>query len=600
MIFDEKKLSRYPDASGVYLMRDRKGDVLYVGKAKNLKKRLKQYFSSQREDRVQIPHLLAKVFDIETIVTASEKEALFLESRLIKQFKPKYNILLKDDKSSLLVRVGRDHSWPRIELVRSQAADALGPKLFGPYATSATAREMFDLAVRLFQIRQCSNEDFRRRKSPCLLYQLHRCSAPCVGKVSKKDYESQVKSASSLLSGKVHSLRKRFEKMMKEASDRLEFERAQQFLQTIKMLENVEKKRGRGRREVDVIGVWEEGQWGALSILHYQGPILIYGETKAFSCVSGFRFSETVEQLLIQHYTQRTKEEGLPKKVLLPSGEFSSDALSACLHKICGKKVDVKSSGDREKVALAVENARAKISQHLDLKKRKKSILESIQQRFSLSKRPGIIDCFDASHCAGSDGVAACVSFVEGEKCTKRYRSFIVRGKVGDDLAMLHEAILRRYKDRDFPDLILVDGGKTQLKTAQEALQKLSAPSVEIVSISKEKGKHTRGMTREKFFVALSKGPVLLSRTSSELQYIQSIRDEAHRFVIQFHRKRRQKSFLSSQLLEIRGIGPKKRQKLLSSFRGIREIQNASSQEIQERAGLSEKDAREIEKFFKT
>ena len=162
MTFDEQRLSSYPDKPGDYLMKDRKGNVLYVGKAKNLKKRLKQYFSSHRDDRAQIPHLLAKLFDIETILTTSEKEALFLESRLIKQFKPKYNILLKDDKSSLQVRIGRDHPWPRIELVRSQSADALGPQLFGPYTTSTTARQMFDLAVRLFQIRQCSDEDFRQ------------------------------------------------------------------------------------------------------------------------------------------------------------------------------------------------------------------------------------------------------------------------------------------------------------------------------------------------------------------------------------------------------------------------------------------------------
>jgi excinuclease ABC subunit C len=500
-------------------------------------------------------------------------------------------------------------------LVRSQAADTVGPQLFGPYATSAIARQMFDLAVRLFQIRQCSDEDFHRRKSPCLLYQLHRCSAPCVGKVSKKEYEQQIKSASSILSGKVFSFRKKFEKMMREASRRLEFERAEQFLQIVKMLESVGKSRERERREVDVVGVWEEGKWGALSILHYQGPILVYGETKAFSCSSGFHFSETVEQLLIQHYTQRAKEEGFPKKILLSSGEFSVEALSACLQELCGKKVDIKnpsctfgrdgaqlgfkSSGDREKVSLAVENARAKISQHFDLKKSKKSILESIQQRFCLSKRPSIIDCFDASHCSGDDGVAACVSFVEGEKCTKRYRTFIIREKVGDDLSMLHEAVLRRYRDKNFPDLILIDGGENQLKAVQKALKKLCAPIVDLISISKEKGKHTRGMTREKFFVVGSKEPILLSHTSSELHFIQSVRDEAHRFVIQFHRKRRRGSFLSSQLLEIKGIGPKKRQKLLSSFRGIRELQNASLQEIEERAGLSKKDARKIVTFFK-
>jgi len=579
-------------------MKDRRGAVLYVGKAKSLKKRLKQYFAHSADDRVQIPYLLSNLFDIETIVTASEKEALFLESRLIKRFNPKYNILLKDDKSSLHIRIGSDHPWPRIELVRSQGVETLGPRIFGPYASSAVARQMFDLAIRLFQIRQCSNSDFQRRKSPCLLYQLKRCSAPCVGKVSKSEYAISIKSASSLLSGRVNMLKKRFERKMQEASDRLEFEKADQFLQTLHTLEKVEKSKRQTRGETDVIGVWEEGELGAISILHYHGPLLVYGESRLFPVVRGLYLSETLEQLLIQYYTQK-KQEGVPSVILLPPGEFVPEALSECLQELCGKKIVVKSPGEREKVSLAIENAQAAISQHIDIRQRKEGILEAIQQKLFLSKRPDGIDCFDASHCSGTDGVAACVSFVGGERNTNRYRTFIIRGKAGDDLAMLREAISRRYAKGDFPDLIIVDGGKEQLKAIKTALQSLSAPNIDVVAMAKELGNHSRGMTRESFYIYGSKEKIQFSSTSAELKFLQSVRDEAHRFVIAFHRKRRHTSTFSSQLLGIRGIGPKKRTKLLSAFQGIRELKKATCEEIRVKSGLSIVDAKRVESFFK-
>jgi len=325
---------------------------------------------------------------------------------------------------------------------------------------------------------------------------------------------------------------------------------------------------------------------------------LTYGESWIFPRISGLYFSETVEQLLIQYYSQRVQEEKIAKKIMLPPGEFSAEALSGCIQELCDEKVIVKIPGDREKVSLAIENAQAKISQHLDLKDRKDAVLDGLHKRFFLSKWPNVIDCFDASHHAGSDGVAACVGFVGGEKSTKRYRTFIIQGRTDDDLSMLHEAVLRRYAKKDFPDLILIDGGQQQLHAVQRALKKLSAPKVDLVAISKDEGKHTRAMTCERFFLVGTKDSVRLSSTSSELRYIQLVRDEAHRFVSQFHRKRRRNTFFLSKLSEIRGIGPKKRQKLLSVFRGVQELQAASAQEIQQRAGLSIRDAREIERFF--
>lgn len=610
-LFESERLSHYPEGPGVYLMKDVQGVVLYVGKAKNLRSRLQQYYAPSSSDtRVQIPYLLAKVVDIETVLTSSEKEALILEASLIKRFKPRYNILLKDDRSRLLLRIGLEHQWPRIEYVRSKESDGLPPQLFGPYSMPHAARELFDLVVRMFMLRQCTDEVFRRRTSPCLLYQMRRCTAPCVGKVTQEEYAHQVASAIELLSGKVKQLRSTLREEMDHASRNLAFEKAGQLFRTIELLDSAceaSRKHGVvGATDTDVIGSWREGQRLALAILHYRGSTLVYGESWVFDVVNGASISDVQEQLLVQYYLRRTSQDGIPHEILFPEGEWSLEGLSALVHDHFGTHVKLRMPDTGAKstlVSLACDNARARLSQSPETQGYGLHKLVSLQNLLGLRRYPRIIDCFDASHFGGKGLVAANVGYVDGEKARSRYRTFHIREvSGGDDLSMLFEAVKRRYRAADeteeLPDLILIDGGKDQLQRAHRALEEIGFLDVDLAAIAKEHGRHDKGMISEIVFV-FGGSPVALPVTSQELLFLQAIRDEAHRYVITFQRKQRTKAVRASLLDDIPGIGPKKRHKLLMAFSGIEALRKASVEELTSKAGLSLKDAMSVASYLK-
>ncbi len=609
-LFDAARLAYYPESPGVYLMKGEQGVVLYVGKAKNLKSRLKQYYApSPSDDRVQIPYLLAKVVDIETILTSSEKEALLLESTLIKRFRPRYNILLKDDKSRLLLRIGLEHRWPRVECVRSKEAQELAPQVFGPYARPYAARELFDLVVRLFRLRQCTDDQFRRRTAPCLLYQMRRCSAPCVGKVSKEEYDHQVASAIDFLSGKVAQLRASLREEMEQASDRLEFERAGQLFRTLQLLDavnGIHRTHGAaGATDTDVIGCWHEESRLALAILHYRGSSLVYGESWAFDIEQGVPLGDALEQLLVQYYLHRAALDGIPKEILFPEGEWSLEALEELVRDHFGAHVKLRRPTSGAKgalVSLACDNARARLSQYPQSQGYFLPTLESVQHLLGLQRFPRIIDCFDASHFGGKGRVAASVGFVDGKKAPSRYRRFHIKTvSVGDDLAMLREAVCRRYagvgESEELPDLILIDGGKEQLRVTHEALQEVGFLDVDVAAIAKEHGRHDKGMTSEVLF---SRGapPCTLPITSQELLFLQTVRDEAHRYTVAFQKKQRVCEVLRSQLDGIPGIGPKKRYKLLMAFQGVNAIRHASAEDLRKKAGLCRADAERVVRTF--
>lgn len=598
-MFDQKDLVRYPEQPGVYLMKDASGTVIYVGKAKNLRARLKQYYG--HDERVQIPQLLAHIADIETIITASEREALILEARLIKRFFPRYNVLFKDDKSSLLLRIGLEHSWPRIELVREK--EDLPPRLFGPYATSGDTKLLFDLVIRLFQLRQCSDEVFKSRAAPCLLHQLRRCTAPCVRKVTQEEYTRQVEEAIEFLEGKVSDVRVMLRGEMQAASDNLEFERAGLLFHRFQLLDSLSKsvikKRRVGEKKTDVFGIWTEGSRFAVSIMHYAQDSLEYGES--FIYPIGIESDHVLlEQLVMQYYAQANIS--LPNEVVLPlEGEFAP--LEQALCEQFGKKITIiqPSIGKKKAwVELSRENARARIAQTLCGKERRTEVLESLEQKLSLHRFPLTIDCFDASHFAGKELVAACVRYIDGATSKADYRYFIIKSvTTGDDLAMLQEAVRRRYasieeRGESFPDLLLVDGGKNQISAVEKVLHELNLWDIDVVGIAKEKGLHTKGLTSELLYRADVDEPIQLSRTSQELLFLQLVRDEAHRFVIQFHRKRRRKNTFTTELQGIPGIGEKKRKKLLRAFLGIDAIRKASAQEIADKGGVSLKDAKSV------
>jgi excinuclease ABC subunit C len=605
-MFDQKDLARYPELPGVYLMKDQAGTVIYVGKAKNLRARLKQYYG--HDERVQIPHLLAHIADIETIITSSESEALLLEARLIKRFFPRYNVLFKDDKSSLLLRIGLEHPWPRIELVREK--EDVPPRLFGPYDTSSDTKLLFDLVIRLFQLRQCSDEVFKSRVAPCLLHQLRRCTAPCVRKVRQEEYMRQVEEATQFLEGKVSDVKESLRLEMQAASDNLEFERAGVCLHRLQLLDSLSrgviKKRQLSEKRTDVFGVWTEGSRFAFSVMHYRGDSLEYGESFIYT-IGGEQEGALLEQLAMQYYAQRTDQ--VPQEVVLPSVKMDVKPLEEALSQHFERKVTlIQPSIGKKKgwVALACENARARIAQTLCGKERRAGVLESLEQKLYLKRFPLTIDCFDASHLAGKELVAASVRYMDGIPSKADYRYFIIRQvTTGDDLSMLQEAVRRRYSSKkeggeSFPDLLLVDGGKNQVHAIEKVLHELSLWDIDVVGIAKEKGRHDKGLTSELLYPAGKEEPIHLSKTSQELLFLQQVRDEAHRFVIQFHRKRRRKSTFSSELEGISGIGEKKRKKLLRAFLGIDALRVATVQEIAAKAGVSLKDATRVLEKLKT
>lgn len=594
-MFDPSRISNYPEAPGVYLMKSAEGTVLYVGKAKNIRKRVKQYFSSSGDNRVQVPILLSQLAEVEFVVTSSEEEALLLEANLIKKFRPKYNVLLKDDRSGLCVRVGHEHPWPRIELVRAHEADALPPRIFGPYGSSGTGRQIFDLVIRLFQLRQCSDDTFARRKSPCLLYQIRRCTAPCVNKVTKEAYWRQVDLAEGVLSGEVAALRAEMTQRMQEASNKMEYEVAAMWRDRLSLLDSACQSPAKGV-STDVFGAWQEEQRLAMCVLHYRNSALVYGESWDFSLQEAALSSEYQEQVVVQYYLQQEREP--PKELLLPPGEWNRSSISSVLSSHFGKQVRVQQPEAGKKktmIALACSNAQAKMF----VDKRGKDVLSSLQEHLSLSRLPRIIDCFDASHLAGKDLVAACVGFVDGKKSTYRYRTFRMREiKTGDDLAMIKEAVERRYRERSdidpLPDMILVDGGKTQLQAVLDALKNVPFFEADVVALAKERGRHDRGMASDSIFVAGQSLPIALAPSSEMLLFLQRIRDEAHRFAISFHRRRRSVTAFTSAFDGIKGLGEKKKKKLLMAFQGLHEIERSSVEEIQKRTSLGRKNAEKV------
>lgn len=597
-MFDISRLSSYPEAPGVYVMKDITGTVLYVGKAKNIRRRLRQYFSPSGDNRVQVPILLSQLAEIEFIVSSDEEEALVLEATLIKKFLPKYNVLLKDDKSGLCIRIGHDHAWPRIEFVRQYEAADLSPKIFGPYASSETARKMFDLVVRCFQLRQCSDETFSRRKSPCLLFQIRRCTAPCVHKVSMEAYTRQVELAENVLSGKVAELRAELMRKMQEASEKMEYEQAAAWQNRLHLIESARPVSGKGP-SIDAVGVWQEANRLAISVLHYRNHTLVYGESWEFALEETALGGEYQEQIAIQYYLNQAEE--APDEILVPQGEWDLQSLAAVLSKKFGKRVHVRQPIIGQKkamVVLACSNAQAKLfAEKID-----NDLLVALQKQLSLERIPQIIDCFDASHFSGKDLVAACVGFVDGKKNTSRYRTFRIRcSDSGNDLAMIQEAVERRYRncsDIDpLPDMILVDGGKLQLQAVQAAIKQISE-SIDIVALSKEKGRHDRGIVCDVIHLVKKSEPLRLSAHSETLMFLQRIRDEAHRFVISFQRKRRSATAFVSTFDAIHGIGEKKRKKILSVFRGVEELKKASVEEIQQKSGIGRKDAEQVFSHF--
>lgn len=599
MLFDVKLLDQFPMKPGVYLMKDAENKVIYVGKANVLKNRIKQYFSATGDNRPMIPFLIRQIAHIDTIIVPSEKEALLLENTLIKKHQPKFNAILKDDKTFVSLMINHRHPWPMIRLIRYKGAQKKDGLYFGPYTSAYAARQTYEILTRLFPLRQCTDEELKRRTRPCLLYSIKRCIAPCVGKCTKQEYDTFVDGAVKFLKGQDKEILKTLYAEMKTASENLEYERAAALLQTIRQIEHVIETQALvvkvNGKNSDALAIYRQGEEVMLVQLLFREGKLVGSEHYSFSNILEDE-EDLFSSFILQHYPH---QEGPPDEILLPTALKDADLISEILSDSHQKKrIYILHPQKGEKKALvdmAEENAKAVFQQEKDHLELREKMLLDLQETLKLNRYPKRIECFDTSNISGTEAVASLVVFTDAEKDSKRTRLFKIKTALkGDDYGATREVLIRhltRSKQADdLPDLIILDGGKGHLNVGLEVFKELDIASVDLIALAKEEGRHDKGMTAERIFLPEHHDPIHLNLRSSLLFLLQKMRDETHRKAIGFQRRRHQKQHLSSVMDAIPRIGPVKRARLLRHFGSVEKIKQATFEELKQVKGITQRD----------
>uniref|UniRef100_A0A0A8KWX6 UvrABC system protein C n=1 Tax=wastewater metagenome TaxID=527639 RepID=A0A0A8KWX6_9ZZZZ len=597
-----ERLKNIPHLPGVYIMKDGDGVVLYVGKAKDLKNRVKSYFSGA-DTRYRIPYLVKQLKHVDTIVTEDERQALLLESDLIKKHKPHYNVRLKDDKSYLVVRVDLEQEWPRLEVGRQVAED--GAKYFGPYAFGYEVRTMLEVIKQTLPLRTCSDRVMHNRVRPCLEYQIKRCAAPCCLSVDRAQYMEWISEAMLILDGKSDEVIRLLEKKMLRASEERRFEDAAKCRDSIVVLRKISEQRSTYSMSpgaCDVVGLYREGSQAEISLLSVRRGRIYDSRTYGFSELA-VDDEELLGSFLSQYYQEQVL---IPDEILLPFALEDEDVRAEILSLKRGKttKVFVPQRGDKSRIVhLAEENARANFRARF-ADGGKDGVLESLKNAFMLEDMPRCIECVDISHFQGGETVASVVFFKDGKPDKTRYRCFhlSVQGKP-DDFASMREVIGRHLsrcaEENTLSDLMIIDGGPQQLAQGVFIRKQLGVQRPEMVGLAKKRtiaspylGKELfRLMVRkkpERVFIENREEPIILKPNSAELNLIERIRNEAHRFAITFHRKTRSRRIFSSALDNIPGLGPKRRALLLREFGSIKALKESSATEIATRCSFPE------------
>jgi excinuclease ABC subunit C len=591
----------FPRMPGVYLFRDGGDKVIYVGKAKNLRSRVRSYFSKRADDRPQIAFLLKRAKDIEFIVTDTEREALLLENTLIKKHNPRYNLSLRDDKSYISIRIGVEHEAPRISLTRRVVGD--GAQYYGPYDSSAAAREAVEQIVRFFKLRTCRDRDYANRVRPCLKYDIGRCTAPCTGCVSLERYALQVEEAQLFLKGRSRELIKRLKGQMAIASSEMEYEAAAHLRDTIGMLEELLEKQKvvrHGGRDHDVIAIAETEFGRAICLMHVSGGTLTARRIYPLVDVCG-QTGSVMEEFILRSYVEAAD---MPPMIALSHRPESIPALEEILTKRRGSSVRLRvpSRGPMKRlVDLAVTNASEALI-HKAKGRTVLEVLESLGSRLGLAEgAPEYIECLDISNLSGREAVGSLVVFRDGRPAKTLYRIYNIHTiDTPDDYEMMREVIGRRFNpevasdgssraaDRPMPDLLLIDGGRGHLATVERVLGDMGVV-IPLAAIAKGGGRDP-----DRIFIPGRKNSLKLKKGDPELLLFMRIRDEAHRFGIAAHRKKRGKKATGSILEGIVGLGPKRRRLLLQYFGSIAAIRKASIEEISKLPGISEDIARAV------
>lgn len=572
-------------------MLDDQGKVIYVGKARNLQKRLTSYFRSLLETKTQA--MMSQVASIQTIITSNENEALLLEANLIKQFHPRYNVLLRDDKSYPYLYLSTHQKFPRMDFYRG-SKQAPG-RYFGPFPNAGSVRANLALVQKLFRLRQCDDIFFKNRTRPCLQYQIKRCTAPCVGYVDETRYRQQVNDAILFLEGKNDEVIHKLVERMELASEQLEYESAAFYRDQIAQLRRLQQQQFMmgDQGNLDIVGVSELMGSMGFTVLFIRGGRLIGDRTFFPNIPAGTNKSAALSAFITQYYLSPQRNHDIPERIILSERLSDRVWIQNALSEELKQKINIM---DTQRAPythwqrMAKTNAAQALAQHLSTKNSIAMKLEALQSALHLPNPIKRIECFDVSHTLGEATVASCVVFNEEGASKKDYRRFNINGiTAGDDYAALRQALTRRYTRlketaAELPDVLMIDGGLGQLKQAAEVLEELQVSGVVLLAIAKGP---ERKPGLEKLFIWGKKLEIHLKSTDIALHLIQYIRDEAHRFAITAHRAKRAKSRVESPLQQIAGIGPKRRQQLLKHFGGLQELRKASVAEIHKVPGIS-------------
>ncbi len=600
-VFDPQ---RYPTSPGVYLMRGAKGEVLYVGKARSLRARLRTYFSSRGDGRAHIRFLMPRVTALEIVVTDTEKEALILENTLIKKHRPRYNLTLRDDKTYISLRLDPREEFPGLQIVRKVMRD--GASYFGPFASAQAVRQTLKEVYRIFPLRHYPWKSCQRRLRPCLFFQIGQCSAPCHGKISRADYGELVQGVMALLSGREADVVALLRQEMTQAAEAFRYEEAARVRDQIRAIEQtVERQKvvDPGGGDSDIVGLHREGGELEVAILFVRQGKLVGQRTYPLE----WRLDDAA---LLVNFLQQfyARDVLIPKEILIPFQCEDLDVLEEWLTERAGRKVRllVPQRGERLRlVQLAERNAAEAFRQRGSRRESKLAILEEIQQVLKLSRLPRRMECFDISHVQGRAAVGSMAVVVEGEAVPAAYRSYHLRTVEGnDDYASLYEVLTRRLqrglREDDLPDFILIDGGRGQLAVLCRVLDELHlADRVEAAGMAKSRVQRRVRSERverseERFFLPQRSNPVVMRQGSPALFLLERLRDEAHRFAVTRHRKRREKESLLSSLDAIPGIGPSRRRLLLRHFGSLKAIREADLETLCALPGLPEHVARRL------
>ena len=593
MSISRDKLSSVPPSTGVYILKDKKGRSVYVGKAKNLRSRVRSYFAQgEGAQRPQIRYLMRDVSDLDYLVTKNEREALILENSLIKQKKPKYNIRLRDDKNYLSLRLDPREKFPRLSLTRKVLKD--GALYYGPFASAGALKRAKKIIHKIFPLRDCKDEKFRRHAGrPCLNYYMRLCLGPCAGKVGEGEYGEAVERLKMFLRGEKKEIGELLKKNMERASEEMRYEDAAAYRDQMRLLENNidgDMLVTPGTKDMDIVGFYREGQYVEFSVLYLRGGSLVDNVSYSFkSAVS--TDEEILSEFLARFYGGNRF---IPNEVIIPFGIEGRGSVAEWLTEKQGRRVKIETPRrgvKAKKAELANRNALESFQRKYAEDLKDLDLLERLRSSLRLKELPRAIECYDISNTQGALAVASAVRFENATPAKEKYRKFRIKTVEGpNDYAMMREVLGRRFARAEqdgweIPDLVLVDGGKGQLNMGYAVISELGyADKVDLASIAKGKEGES-----DKIYVYGRKNPILFSKNSKALFLLIKIRDEAHRFAITYHKSLRGKRAVASELDSVPGIGVKRKKELIKRFGTVSRIRSADIDDIASVPGLNSK-----------